>query len=252
MSVDYQHSLNRHSLDGPRAALPRLFAAGRPASLLDVGCGTGTWLRAALDWGVTDVLGIDGVAIPPEELLIPRERFQQRNLEADWDLGRRFDAVLCLEVAEHLEPAAAGILVRALTRHADLVVFSAAIPGQPGQHHVHCRWPDYWQERFNEAGFACSDAVRWEIWDDTRIEPWYRQNLFVARREASTAGSETRLRAVVHPEVLERFKGAWRMDHFAQRTREVGNGSEPLPYYLSALRAKALRRFGRSASSPPR
>jgi len=206
--VDYNHDRNRHTLEGSQAALPEIFADWKPASLLDVGCGTGTWLKAALESGIQDVFGLDGVAIPAKELLIPLPCFRQQDLTLPWNLGRRFDAVLCLEVAEHIEGRFGAMLVEALTRHADVVVFSAAIPGQPGQHHVNCQWPAYWQKRFNAQGFACDDAVRWRVWDDERIEPWYRKNLFVARRNPATAGQEARLRPVIHPELLPKLFGA--------------------------------------------
>jgi ubiquinone/menaquinone biosynthesis C-methylase UbiE len=41
MAIDYEHSQNIHTLNGPQAALPVLFADNKPTSLLDVGCGTG-------------------------------------------------------------------------------------------------------------------------------------------------------------------------------------------------------------------
>jgi len=40
-----------HTLQGAAAALSAIFGSGAPKSLLDVGCGTGTWLRAAMDLG---------------------------------------------------------------------------------------------------------------------------------------------------------------------------------------------------------
>jgi hypothetical protein len=43
--------------------------------------------------------------------------------------------------------------------------------------------------------------VTTRYWDDKRIEPWYRQNIFWARREPHCAGREPRLKAVINPEV---------------------------------------------------
>jgi len=80
-------------------------------------------------------------------------------LTRSWDLKRKFDAVLCLEVAEHLDSAFAPTLIDALIKHGNLIYFSAACPGQTGQHHVNCQWPVYWQQLFNERGFACEDDL---------------------------------------------------------------------------------------------
>lgn len=230
MSVDYNHSQNLHTLEGPKAALPMLFPEGLPKSIMDVGCGTGTWLRAAMDLGATDVFGIDGVNIPANQLLIEPQRFQRCDLTAPIDLNRRFDAVFCLEVAEHLDAQHAVELIQTLTRHSDLIFFSAACPGQDGQHHVNCQWPIYWQQLFNESGYVCEDAVRWQIWDDRRIEPWYRQNMFLARRDASLARREPRIKAVLHPEMLSSITPEG--DRFGNHVRQIENGRMRLTWYL--------------------
>jgi len=202
MPVNFDHALNQSGLEGSRAALPAIFPHAAPASLLDVGCGTGTWLKAALEFGIPDVFGIDGVELSADTLHVPGTRVAKRDLTQPWTLERQFDAVLCLEVAEHLPPEHAGALVESLTRHAPLVIFSAACPDQAGQHHVNCQWPAYWQALFNRCGYRCDDPVRPRIWDDDRIEPWYRQNLFIARNDPSTAGTEPRVPAIVHPDTF--------------------------------------------------
>src|SRR5947209_4880766 len=94
--IDYDHSKNIHNLDGPRAALPVLLAEAKPRSLLDIGCGTGTWLRAAVEFGVPEIFGVDGVEIPKERLLVPPDCFRKQDLTRLWKLERRFDVVLCL------------------------------------------------------------------------------------------------------------------------------------------------------------
>ena len=71
MKVNYDHSRDAHSCSGPQAALPLLLKVAQPKSILDVGCGTGTWLKAACDLGVTDVCGVDGIDIPAAKLLFP-------------------------------------------------------------------------------------------------------------------------------------------------------------------------------------
>jgi hypothetical protein len=97
------------------------------------------------------------------------------------DLGRHSLAV-CLEVAEHLSPGRAQSFIADLCRLSDVVLFSAAIPGQGGTGHVNEQPPQYWAGLFEQQGYAVSGYLRWLIWDDDRVENWYRQNLLIAAK----------------------------------------------------------------------
>jgi SAM-dependent methyltransferase len=239
--VDYDLDLNAHGLAGPRAALPEILDAARTRSLLDVGCGRGHWVAAACELGIVDVFGVDGASIKSEELLFPANLFQQCDLEAPFDLGRRFDVVLCLEVAEHLAASASSALVESLARHGDAIVFSAAVPGQPGQHHINCQWPEYWQELFNAVGYRCDDRIRWTLWRNTQVEPWYRQNMFIASRDMG-AGREARLAPVLHPELLSRIQPESLASMQANWRHSVEHGGMTLGWYAKvAVKAPATK-----------
>jgi SAM-dependent methyltransferase len=232
MNIDYDHSQNLHTLTGPQVALPILLVDYMPTSLLDVGCGNGTWLKAAMDFGIRDVFGVDGVEIPIDKLHVPVEKIQHQDLTRPWNLSRQFDAVICFEVAEHLDSSFGSTLIDALVKHSDSIYFSAACPDQMGQHHVNCQWPAYWQKLFNERGYKCLDEIRWKIWDDARIEPWYRQNLFFACKDESAAGKEPRIKSVIHPEMIslvipesERFEG---------HVNRIEDGHMDIKWYLQA------------------
>jgi SAM-dependent methyltransferase len=229
MTIDYTHSNNLHTLDGPAAVIPMIIADANPRSILDVGCGVGTWLKVATDLGVQDCYGVDGVDVS-KKFLLSGNRFTQQDLTKTWDLHRKFDLAICLEVAEHLDEAYAGNLIEALANHSDLVLFSAACPGQEGQHHVNCQWPAYWQGLFNDRGYVCDDSLRWRIWDDSRIEPWYRQNIFVARRAPQEAGKERRINAVVHPKIWSTVTPA-----FQDYLRQIEEGSMPSSWYVRVI-----------------
>ncbi len=170
-----------------------------PASVLDVGCATGTWLDEWIKDGVSDVLGIDGDYVDRAALHIPVAKFTNVDLEQPFSLGRRFDLVQTLEVAEHLDEAHADAFVESLARHGDTILFSAAIPGQGGDHHVNEQWPSYWAEKFAKAGYTLYDIIRPQIWTDPRIIWWYRQNMLVFARGRTFDNGLTPI-DVVHPE----------------------------------------------------
>lgn len=231
MSIAYHHDDNLHTLDGAKAGVKYLIAGKGIHSLLDVGCGTGTWLRAAQDAGVQEVMGVDGVAVDAAALHIKDTDRHVADLTKPWRAERRFDLAICLEVAEHLPVDAAPVLIDTLVAHSDIVCFSAACPDQPGENHINCQWPDWWQQLFNERGFACDDSIRWQWWNDDRIEPWYRQNAFVARR-SDKAGNEPRIPRVVHPAMLSHLIAGQQNAMFEEHRRQIENGALPLTWSL--------------------
>jgi SAM-dependent methyltransferase len=163
--------IDRTSPSSARVVVPILCDLVSPTSVLDVGCGTGAWLAA---FGDIRSLGID----VQDPTVVQGQHYEQHDLTRSFDYGR-FDLAICVEVAEHLPASAAGTLVDSLVNAAPVVAFSAAVPGQGGFGHVNLQWPDYWAALFGARGYRQFDAVRWRIWDDDRVAPWYRQNLFL-------------------------------------------------------------------------
>jgi SAM-dependent methyltransferase len=159
--------------------LPIILDLLHPVSIIDVGCGAGHWLAAANELGVKDTLGVDGGWVLETKLAIPQDKFVAHDLGTPLSLGRRFDLVLSLEVAEHLPASRAQQFVKTLCEAADNVVFSAAIPGQGGRHHVNEQWPAYWADLFQECGYQCHDILRQRIWNNPRVAWYYAQNILV-------------------------------------------------------------------------
>jgi SAM-dependent methyltransferase len=148
-------------------------------SVLDVGCGRGVWLSRWMAAGVGDVIGVDGDYVATARLAIPAERFVSRDLSHPFSLGRRFDLVQSLEVAEHIAERHADTFIANLAGHGDVVLFSAAVPGQGGEMHVNEQPYDYWRGKFAAHGFRLFDWLRPRLSGLADVEPWYRYNAFV-------------------------------------------------------------------------
>lgn len=177
-SPDFYDTIRAGCRASATVIVPKVFAELQPQRVIDVGSGEGWWGREFTHHGC-EVLGIDGGYIA--EPVIP---FRPVDLaEPLPDLGE-YDLVVSLEVAEHLPPTRADGFIADLCQLAPVVLFSAAIPGQGGAGHLNEQWPGYWVERFEANGYRCSGALRWAIWDDDRVENWYRQNLIVAARHS--------------------------------------------------------------------
>ena len=150
-----------------------------PCSVMDVGCGIGAFLAALDQAGVAHGHGIDGPWLDPATLCIDSGRVSVHDLERPFDLGRQYDLMVSLEVAEHLAPDRADGFVADLVCHGDLVLFSAAVPFQGGAGHVNERWPSWWAEKFAGHGFVPVDLFRPRLWMDTDVLWWLRQNMLL-------------------------------------------------------------------------
>lgn len=157
--------------------VPLILAEVSASSVLDVGCGQGWWGAEFAAYGC-EVTGVDGDYVPDQQ--IPNIVAHDLSTPLP-DLGR-FDLAVCLEVAEHLPSDRAAGFVADLCELAQVVVFSAAAPQQTGAGHVNCQWPSYWAELFAQHRYQVDGSLRWSIWTDVRVEPWYRQNLLIAQR----------------------------------------------------------------------
>jgi SAM-dependent methyltransferase len=223
-----QEQLNRTSAE---TILELLFSYVKPRSVLDVGCGLGTWLAVLREHGLTDVQGIEGEWLDPSTLVVEPSMIAKCDLQSGFSCGRRFDLVVSLEVAEHLSPEAAAPFVASLAKHGDLVLFSAAIPSQGGYHHVNERFPNYWADLFARHGFQACDCIRPYIWTDQKVHWWLRQNtLLFAHQRALTAYPQlaeqvaiARPLAIVHPEV------------YLTRLHEAGRARKDLEQLMSRL-----------------
>ncbi len=150
-------------------------------SLVDLGCGIGTWLKAAQDLGVETIQGYDANQVEEKHLFVPRKNIEIVNLNSlHISSNEKFDLAMSLEVAEHLQESSSKNFVNTLTNLSDIILFSAAIPLQPGTQHINCKPLKFWVDLFEQNNFVCFDFIRKEIMDlDEIISYWYIQNILL-------------------------------------------------------------------------
>lgn len=176
---DFYESRREGSRRSAEEIVPIIMEMVRPESVIDVGCGVGTWLSVFRDMGIEEILGIDGEWVDIEMLQIPQERFLSFDLKRPLIINRSFDLALSLEVAEHLPEESAEPFVDSLVKLAPVVLFSAAIPLQVGKGHLNEQWPDYWADHFEKRGYLVVDAIRRTIWQNDDVDYWYAQNILI-------------------------------------------------------------------------
>src|SRR5262245_27058351 len=157
-SRTYYETVHGQVRDSACEVVPLVVDLLHPRRVVDVGCGTGTWLAAFAEHGATEVLGLDGEYVDRALLDIPADCFVPADLTQPVHQLGRYDLALCLEVAEHLPASRAEGLVSDLTNLAPVVLFSAAIPLQGGVNHVNEQWPEYWAGLFRDRGFVPIDC----------------------------------------------------------------------------------------------
>ena len=183
-------------------------------SVIDLGCAVGQILNACANAGAKVITGVDGSWVNKSKLLIPQDRF------FDYDISQKglreklpeknFDLTISSEVAEHLDENDAENYMDNLTSFSDVILFSAAIPGQGGDHHVNEQWPSYWIKKFAARGFVPVDCIRAKIWNDDVIYVWYKQNLmFFVKKDklenypALLSEANNPCLDLVHPELFK-------------------------------------------------
>jgi len=116
-------------------------------NMVDIGCGPGGMVYYALSKGIKAV-GVDGDPSVARDcpVIIEHDYTRKPLYLGEFDLG------WSVEFLEHVEELYLQnyMLTFRCCKH---VFITAAIPGQPGVHHVNCQWGDYWIRKFEEAGF---------------------------------------------------------------------------------------------------
>jgi cyclopropane fatty-acyl-phospholipid synthase-like methyltransferase len=225
----YQELHKRHTADEQQ----RIYTAKRVlrlvydkikfGSVLDIGCGRGLWLAVAAELGAAEIIGIEGPWIEAQATYVCLDNILTQDLELGFNLNRSFDLVMSIEVGEHLSAPAADTFVTSLVRHGHFILFSAAIPFQPGTGHINCQFPDYWANLFAKHGYQPLDFIRRAIWSDRSTHVWIRQNVIAfvsaefmlnnpwARETSASSGPLS----IVHPDLftaLIKARGSRRID----------------------------------------
>ncbi|RZL19770.1 MAG: class I SAM-dependent methyltransferase [Pedobacter sp.] len=176
--------LDKGSYVSAQKILPVIKELFNPACVIDIGCGVGYWLKVwKEELMVDDILGVEGTYVTDKLFKLESKHLLNADLKLPLDLGRRFDLVMSMEVAEHIPEENSDIFIENLIRAGDIIMFSAAIKGQLGTYHINEQMPEYWAKKFKKHNYIAIDYLRPKIWNDSSIAYWYRQNTLLFIRE---------------------------------------------------------------------
>ena len=80
---------------------------------------------------------------------------------------------MSLEVAEHIEPEYAEQYVINLCSFGDLILLTAAPPGQGGHGHVNCQPKRYWEKLFGWNGYLRVNYYEARL--RAELHPWHKK-----------------------------------------------------------------------------
>jgi SAM-dependent methyltransferase len=206
----YYHDSEVHNLEAPKEIVPILCKMFEPKSVVDVGCGLGTFLKVFSDFGISEITGFEGEWLIEKKLYVPKEKVKIVDLETNnWAKGW-FDLAVSLEVAEHLNSTVETEFVRNLTSLSEVIVFSAALEGQGGQNHINEKPLESWIRIFNQCGYHFFDVFRMQFWNSKNINWWYKQNMFLVLKKDSkwfelfnNYPMDFEIMSFVHPDCLK-------------------------------------------------
>jgi SAM-dependent methyltransferase len=228
----YVHEPEVHNTRSPKLIVPLIIDLLHPRSVVDVGCGIGTFLAVFKENGVDEILGLEGEWLDTKNLEVSKDKILITDLEKPFSHDKKFDLALCIEVAEHLSESSADTIVNTLTGLSDIILFSAALPGQGGQNHINEQWAQYWQEKFAKKGYRFYDEIRRKIWNNPEIDWWYKQNMFFVIKEGKNSYGFSENQEIcnyVHPVLFNSARSA---------VNKILSGKKRYKFYLNVIKEK--------------
>lgn len=194
----------------------------RPTSVLDIGCGTGEYLKYFATRGTQFIRGVDNVdgalgCLEPDE-------YMRADLEKPLTLPSTFDLVICMGVAENIPSHSEGILIDNIAGHASKrIVFSSVCPGKPGAAHAKSKVIAHWLDLFEPTGWypALFDSLALR---SLSTFPWLRSSLVVLVQDNRNAVEARR-----HLTHLDRQTKKWDMQPPAVVTHPFTETASKLP-----------------------
>lgn len=163
-------------------------------STLDVGAGTGGYVMRLRQAGY-NAQGVEYSGVGRMLARLQGVRLQKLDCSnaGGMPVLGDVDAVYSIEVGEHLPEALARTFVQYLCSCSDLVIFSAASPGQGGQGHINEQPKNYWRDYFSLERFEYFPELSGRFAETLLrggFRGWLPENVQIFRRRAQAPAGQ--------------------------------------------------------------
>jgi 2-polyprenyl-3-methyl-5-hydroxy-6-metoxy-1,4-benzoquinol methylase len=145
----------------------------KPNSVIDYGCGIGSYLESAMNKGVEKIKGFDiggeYVKKYTNKNVIPFIEYLDCTKPLITD---KYDCTISLETGEHIETELSESFVKNITDSTSdkgIILYSAAQPNQNGTGHINCQTKEFWIKIFEKNNFQKEIELTKHISDN-----WFR------------------------------------------------------------------------------
>lgn len=168
--AEWMEELEKHDAWMRRHLFALWSVLGTPATMLDVGSGSGVLVKTSRELGI-EAYGLDQIVWHSEDSPFDPGWFGKADLRepfstGKWGVPNVLEWVICWEIAEHLPEEHHGILCDSLVQHVQrdgLLIFTSAHPGQGGKEHISERPAKYWRDAFHIRGLNYRNDIALQV-----------------------------------------------------------------------------------------
>jgi 2-polyprenyl-3-methyl-5-hydroxy-6-metoxy-1,4-benzoquinol methylase len=182
---------NRHFVqyrDWENAIGKHIFETIKPSSILDLGCGVGSYLEGALNAGCQRIYGIE-ISFEKAKKYITKDilpYITYGDITENLILNYKFDCVISFEVAEHISPHKTTSFIKNLIKYSNkYIIITAACPGQRGTGHINLREKEFWIKLIESYTFKYKEKLVEKFtkdWKSFSPPKYILQNLMVFKK----------------------------------------------------------------------
>jgi cyclopropane fatty-acyl-phospholipid synthase-like methyltransferase len=158
------------------------------SSIVDMGCGIGSYIEGALEGGVKIVKGYELCLENSSKFMSDNVKkfVEHQDVTLPIDCCVKYDCVLSIEVAEHILPDRSECFVENMANLSNrLIVFTAAPMEQLGIGHINCRPKEFWISQLEDHGYELDEKLVEETtkqWVNLGAPDYLTNNLMVFKK----------------------------------------------------------------------